>query len=167
VQKTVLLRSRRRCCICFGLDRDTTIKVGQIAHLDRDNSNNSEENLAFLCFIHHDEYDSKTSQSKGFTSEEFIQFREELYGAIDKVLSIDVHFGAVTLPREDPMLASTSACQTKAKLQLRNLLSLRCRTVLMYIHSMQSREVHYGVLAGNMGQISARFPLSEPPKMAS
>jgi hypothetical protein len=63
----VLVRSRLRCCICFGLSRDIGIRHGQIAHLDRDNSNNASDNLAFLCLKHHDLYDSTTSQSKNFT----------------------------------------------------------------------------------------------------
>ena len=75
----VLTRSRRRCCICFGLTRDIVVKRGQIAHLDGDRSNSSAENLAFLCFDHHDEYDSRTSQSKNFTMSEVKKYREELY----------------------------------------------------------------------------------------
>lgn len=54
-QKNVLLRSRRRCSICFGLHRDIQIKPGQLAHLDGDHANNEFDNLAFLCLTHHDE----------------------------------------------------------------------------------------------------------------
>jgi len=78
VQANVLLKSRRRCCICYGLRRDTAIKQGQIAHIDHNSSNNSEENLAFLCFDHHDQYDSKTRQSKNFTQIEVSTLRDEL-----------------------------------------------------------------------------------------
>jgi len=78
----VLVRSRRRCCICFGLHRDTGIKQGQIAHLDRDSSNSDLENLAFLCLEHHDQYDSRTSQSKGFIPREVAKYRSELYDHI-------------------------------------------------------------------------------------
>ncbi|HEY0556820.1 MAG TPA: hypothetical protein VGG20_21365 [Thermoanaerobaculia bacterium] len=74
----VLLRSRRRCAICFGLNRDAGIKAGQIAHLDQDPSNNDPDNLAFLCFDHHDAYDSKTRQSKNFTESEVKLYRTEL-----------------------------------------------------------------------------------------
>lgn len=55
------------------------MKKGQIAHLDRDRTNNAEDNLAFLCLDHHDEYDSKTSQSKGLTEQEVKVYREQLY----------------------------------------------------------------------------------------
>ena len=77
--EAILVKSRRRCCICFGLKRDLGVKSGQIAHLDRNNKNPSEDNLAFLCFDHHDEYDSKTSQRKGFLIGEVKTYREQLY----------------------------------------------------------------------------------------
>ena len=98
----VLVRSRRRCCICFGLNRDMALKAGQIAHLDQNNNNHSEENLAFLCFEHHDVYDSKSSQRKNFTLGEVKQFREELYSTISSALSQQVHFGDIKLPASDP-----------------------------------------------------------------
>lgn len=75
----VLTQSRRRCSICFGLDKDFNVKKGQIAHIDHNNENADFENLAFLCLLHHDEYDSKTSQSKGFKSEELKLYRKRLY----------------------------------------------------------------------------------------
>lgn len=78
IEADVLLESRRRCCICYGLNRDLNIKSGQIAHLDKDNTNNSHNNLVFLCFDHHDQYDSKTSQSKNFTIKEVKRYRQEL-----------------------------------------------------------------------------------------
>lgn len=95
-QANVLLKSRRRCCICFGLNRDTSIKQGQIAHLDGDSSNDNESNLAFLCFDHHDQYDSTTRQSKNFTQIEVLQFKEELIKAIDMAFSGVVFFGEAT-----------------------------------------------------------------------
>ena len=50
----MLLKSRRRCCICFGLNRDLRLKPGQIAHLNQRNDDNREDNLAYLCLEHHD-----------------------------------------------------------------------------------------------------------------
>lgn len=82
VQKAILVNSRRRCVICYGLHRDISIKHGQIAHLDQDPSNNNENNLAFMCMIHHDEYDSTTRQRKNFTLEEVKHYRDELYTAV-------------------------------------------------------------------------------------
>ena len=78
-----LVSSRRRCAICFGLHRNLMLKAGQIAHIDRDVSNNRFENLVFLCLEHHDQYDTTTRQSKGLTIIELRRFRTELYEALD------------------------------------------------------------------------------------
>jgi hypothetical protein len=79
IETEVLIASRRRCCLCFFLkDRDEDQK-GQIAHLNRDPSDSSFENLVWLCLEHHDDYDGKTSQSKGFTIDEVRQYRNRLY----------------------------------------------------------------------------------------
>jgi len=64
------------------LNGDLSQKEGQIAHLDQDRSNHSPDNLAWLCFVHHDGYDSKRSQGKGFTEREVKTYREQLWGAI-------------------------------------------------------------------------------------
>ena len=79
----VLVRSRRRCCLCFGLEGDLGEKEGQIAHLDRDPANAHLDNLAWMCFNHHDRYDSQTSQSKGLTIGEVKRYRDELYRALE------------------------------------------------------------------------------------
>jgi len=89
----VLLRCRRRCAICFGLSRDTTIKRGQIAHLDQDSSNSTLDNLVFLCLECHDQYDGRTSQSKGLTASETKRFREELHEAIATEWNAPISFG--------------------------------------------------------------------------
>lgn len=91
----VVTASRRRCCICFALDSDSTEKAGQIAHLDRDASNSQPGNLAFLCLKHHDQYDSRTSQSKGLTLEEVKGYRGQLAA-----------FVADTLPQSDADIAA-------------------------------------------------------------
>ena len=77
-QDDLLVECRRRCALCFGLQHDFGVKRGQIAHIDQDSSNASEENLVFLCFDHHDEYDSTTRQSKGLTEGEVRRFKETL-----------------------------------------------------------------------------------------
>jgi hypothetical protein len=82
-QDQVLLLSRRRCCICFGLHGDLEVEPGQIAHLDHDNTNFDLDNLAFLCLPHHDQYDGKTSQSKGLRESEVKHFRKELYEKVE------------------------------------------------------------------------------------
>ena len=81
-QAEVLTLSRRRCCICFALSNDSSEKKGQISHLDQDSSNNDFDNLAFLCLDHHDQYDSRTSQSKGISMEEVKVYRSHLFSFI-------------------------------------------------------------------------------------
>ncbi len=50
--------------------------------MDRDNQNNKFDNLAFLCLEHHDQYDSKSSQSKGLSLGEIKRYRTSLYEAM-------------------------------------------------------------------------------------
>jgi hypothetical protein len=82
IQTEILLKSARRCCVCYGLKGDFEEKKGQIAHLDHDPSNYDPGNLTYLCFDHHDQYDSKTSQSKGLMVTEVKQYRSLLYEAV-------------------------------------------------------------------------------------
>jgi hypothetical protein len=79
VQNSVLLKSRRRCCLCFWLEGIDDVVKGQIAHLDQKHENAEEQNLVFLCYNHHDEYDSRTSTSKGLKEGEVRKWRDELY----------------------------------------------------------------------------------------
>ncbi len=102
VEIQVIVNSRRRCCMCYALERDTGIKQGQIAHIDRNSANDDLSNLAFLCLQHHDSYDSKTSQSKGFRPKEIKRYQEELIEWIGSALSQKVHFGVLSLPPDDP-----------------------------------------------------------------
>lgn len=87
IQDRVLLLSRRRCCICFGLNGDVEVKPGQIAHLDHDNTNNELDNLVFLCLEHHDQYDRGAGQSKSLRESEVKQFRKELYDNVGGALA--------------------------------------------------------------------------------
>jgi hypothetical protein len=78
-QANILLRSRRRCCLCFWLKGEDEVKKGQLAHLDGDNENVAVDNLVFLCLEHHDEYDSIPRLSKGLREQEVTKWRNELY----------------------------------------------------------------------------------------
>jgi hypothetical protein len=78
-QTELLRQSRRRCAICFGLTGDFEVKDGQIAHLDRNRSNNSQDNLAWLCLKHHDDYDTIRRQTKRLTADEVKSYRSALY----------------------------------------------------------------------------------------
>jgi hypothetical protein len=79
VQAEVLTASRRRCCLCYYLTGERRLRKGQIAHLNQNRANSDFENLVFLCLEHHDEFDSHTSQSKGFIPEEVKGHRDRLY----------------------------------------------------------------------------------------
>lgn len=92
VEASLLIQSRRRCCICFGLEGDLQIKPGQIAHLDKDRQNNKLANLAYLCFPHHDEYDSSTSQRKNYTMKEVKHYRTELAKEIQHSWGVSKEF---------------------------------------------------------------------------
>jgi hypothetical protein len=83
IQHRVLDRSRRRCALCVHFDNDWSQKEGQIAHLDRDPSNFAEDNLAFLCLPHHDDYDTKRRQTKNLTIPEAKTARDRLYAFIE------------------------------------------------------------------------------------
>ncbi len=96
-EENVLVLCRRRCCICYGLNRDLDIKSGQIAHLDGRNDNNDMDNLAFMCFEHHDQYDSRTSQSKGLTPQEARRFRRDLHEVIERAWNQPVAIGKATI----------------------------------------------------------------------
>src|SRR5690606_6228538 len=57
--------------------------------------NNAVDNLVFLCFADHDEYDSRTSQSKGLTSEELRQYRAQL----DRFVAQSLPVGDIDIAR--------------------------------------------------------------------
>jgi len=66
---------------------DTALKPGQIAHLDHDRNNNHIDNLCFLCQAHHDQYDSRTSQTKALTEREVRVYRGRLYASLPEILN--------------------------------------------------------------------------------
>lgn len=82
-QARILAESRRRCAVCYGLDGDIDRKKGQLAHLGKDASKTDESELVFLCFDHHDEFDSTTSQSKNLTRKEVERYRDELIAELE------------------------------------------------------------------------------------
>jgi hypothetical protein len=79
VETEVLVKCRRRCALCFGLEGDTTEKEGQFAHVDRNPANAVLENAAFLCTKHHARYDSRSRQAKGLTPDELRSYQRGLY----------------------------------------------------------------------------------------
>ena len=88
----VLTQSARRCALCFGLDKDSSEKQGQIAHLDKDRDNHAITNLVFLCLNHHDRYDGTSSQSKGYRKSEVVHYRTRLYESVVKLETRESRF---------------------------------------------------------------------------
>ena len=82
VETEILIRSRRRCALCFGVNGLFTEKIGQIAHIDQNRSNDSLDNLVWLCFEHHSLYDSTTSQHKNYQPSEIKHHRDMLHAAV-------------------------------------------------------------------------------------
>lgn len=91
-EATLLMACRRRCCLCAHYKSDYSRKKGQIAHIDKDRTNAAKSNLAFLCFDCHDEFDSKSSQSKNFTQKEVRLCKEKLesHYSGDKQLAVTI-----------------------------------------------------------------------------
>lgn len=79
IEADVLTRSRRWCALCYGLQGLRQEKRGQIAHINKNSSDSKFDNLVFLCIDHHDQYDSKTSQSKNYTQAEVRKYRDQIY----------------------------------------------------------------------------------------
>jgi hypothetical protein len=93
----VMLASRRRCCLCVGLERDYRVKRLQIAHIDRNPSHSQADNLVPLCLPHHDEYDSRSRHTKALRPLELRYYRDawtfEAGQRYAEPLSIDVRPG--------------------------------------------------------------------------
>lgn len=71
----VMFKSDLQCCICQQ-------KGDHIHHLDGDPNNNDIDNLALLCFKHHDEATKTGSLSKKISALTIEQYREHHYKAI-------------------------------------------------------------------------------------
>jgi hypothetical protein len=85
IETQVLDACKRRCALCVAIDNNHAEVLGQVAHLDKDNTNFRLGNLAFLCLRHHSLYDSKNSQHKNYTQAEVVLYRNRvnaLYGSI-------------------------------------------------------------------------------------
>src|SRR5713226_578107 len=99
IETAVLTKSRRRCCLCFGLRGDLAQKDGQLAHLDRDPSNGAFDNLAWLCLDHHHAYDSQAHQAKGYTISEVKRHRNKMYLTLAKT---DTQPASNPIPKPEP-----------------------------------------------------------------
>jgi hypothetical protein len=110
-EQEVLIASRRRCALCFGLRGELSEKLqGQLAHVDRDHSNSVADNLCYLCLLHHDAYDTKSTQSKNLTEGELRHYRDALYEYLKTPDALRVYFAqSIARPVENsPFFTLTS-----------------------------------------------------------
>jgi len=96
VERSVLIKSRRRCAFCYFFENDTKRAEGQIAHIDRDKSNHKESNLVFLCLSHHNEYDTRPSQTKRYQPEEAKSAKASLESYIRTGFPQEIGFEEIT-----------------------------------------------------------------------
>jgi len=75
-EKEVLVASQRRCCLCYYLDDKREPRRG---HTNRNRSRSQVDDLVWLCLDHHDQFDSRTSQSKNLMREEVRHYRDRLH----------------------------------------------------------------------------------------
>src|SRR6266571_5428321 len=83
LEQKVLVCSTRRCCLCVFLNGRDEVRKGQIAHLNHNRNDHRFANLVWLCLDHHDDYDGRTSQSRGFAAAEVKAYRDRLYARHD------------------------------------------------------------------------------------
>lgn len=103
VVNSLFTSCHRVCALCWALERDGRAKEGQIAHIDRVNTNHKLANLCWLCLFHHNRYDTKMNQSKNFDKGELIRYKKDVEilvaesklpasdnGSLTALLSVDV-----------------------------------------------------------------------------
>lgn len=165
-QNAILLKSRRRCCLCFWLEGEDEVQKGQIAHLDGKPENNAEDNLAFLCFDHHDEYDGTTRLAKGLRESEVRHWRDELYR--------EMEYRFRTVRKRDFELSIAQFLwlgpddEFKARFRLKNTgeLAVRSPTVAIRLSKNIGGELpeeRQSIETGYLGYI-ARMPIFDPWK---
>lgn len=172
---------RRRCCVCFALNRDSEEKSGQIAHLDHNPANNAIENLAFLCLDHHDQYDSTTSQAKNLTMAEVRRYRGQLHDAV-KDGNVPEHNLPRTLRFSDYVSHQpkvnvsgsgnvVSGGAMNLTINVRNTRSRKAKTPIIpgtvaedarmigYLHYLARRYIHFKEWGCNRSGDKMRYPL--------
>lgn len=130
MQTMVLTKSCRRCCLCFGIDKNSAPVDGQIAHLDQNADNNSFDNLAWLCLWHHNAYDSQQRQAKGLTISEVKHHRDHLYQWLEELPPSETGMSAQS--REFADLITASITEAKRILASKKVIPGRvCRPYLV------------------------------------
>lgn len=83
-ETAVLTSTRRRCPLCCYVNHDDREKKGQIAHINKNRDDHRFDNLVWLCFDHHSEFDSTTSQHKNYSLHEVKLYRDRLISVYEK-----------------------------------------------------------------------------------
>lgn len=91
----LLFKTDMKCCVCSDKRGD------HIHHLDENPSNNNLDNLAFLCFDHHEEASVKNNLRKKLTPETIRKYRELHYDVVQnnrnrKLAKFDVIIDSLT-----------------------------------------------------------------------
>ncbi|NDJ75159.1 MAG: hypothetical protein GYB65_02780 [Chloroflexi bacterium] len=85
IQDELLFRSGKRCCICFGLNNDLSVKTyGQIAHLNKNTTYNDLDNLAYLCPDHYGIHETGDLSAPRLTIGQVKHYRAALYAAMEQ-----------------------------------------------------------------------------------
>jgi len=79
IEGDVIYKTDFKCCVCQNGTRGD-----HIHHIDGNKNNNKLENLAFLCFAHHDEA-SKTSLSKRLPARAVKKFRDSWHEEVQEI----------------------------------------------------------------------------------
>jgi len=75
IEIDVLTRSRRRCCLCFGLERDFRQKRGRVVWVGQDSTKTVQSDFIFLCQKH---------DAEEFPVQELKVYGDQLYGEITR-----------------------------------------------------------------------------------
>jgi hypothetical protein len=82
IEYEVVMRCKRHCCMCYGLDGLLKAADGQLAHLGRDPSKVEVDDLAYLCLECHKKYDTKNNRVLSYKPTEIRGYRTLLYKAL-------------------------------------------------------------------------------------
>lgn len=76
IEADVMYKSDLKCCVCQN-------KGDHIHHIDSNNKNNMTDNLALLCFDHHNQATIKGSLSRKLSPKTILKYRELHYLAVE------------------------------------------------------------------------------------
>ena len=155
VVASVLVKCKRRCCFCSFWHDDLEVKSGQIAHIDRNSANAAEDNLAYLCFDHHNMYDSRQSQGKNLTPLELRHALEDLHQKVrasptstySVTIDLNEEFGTLTDSRRDQVLSTLQVRESEISLVTKEpgvvilVLKLRADEMQKFIDILETDEV--------------------------